>query len=105
MVSGYYTPGGYSTCMATCEMRKEGLLGRWRRIKLQVRSRAQMVGRDHYYVGVLTQVSAPTKGLQPLGLGLLDDHLRHGVADAVADGGAQRMLAEATAADERLLKR
>jgi DNA-binding FrmR family transcriptional regulator len=39
-------------------------------------------------------------------VGLLDDHLRHCVADAVAEGGsaADERLTEATAAVARLLK-
>ena len=36
---------------------------------------------------VLTQVSAATKSLEAVALGLLDEHLEHCVAQAVADGG------------------
>jgi len=39
-------------------------------------------------------------------LGLLDEHLRHCVTDAVANGGdeADRLVAEASRAIERLVK-
>ena len=87
-------------------MTKDDLLARLRRIEGQVRGIAQMVERDRYCIDVLTQVSAATKGLQGVALGLFDDHLRHCVAEAVAAGGsdADRKLTEATAAVERLLK-
>ena len=88
------------------DMSKDDLLARLRRIEGQVRGIAQMVEQDRYCIDVLTQVSAATKGLQGVALGLFDDHLRHCVADAVAAGGtdADRKLTEATAAVERLLK-
>ena len=92
--------------MAAYEMSKDDLLARLRRIEGQVRGIAQMVEQDRYCIDVLTQVSAATKGLQSVAVGLFDDHLRHCVADAVAVGGvdADRKLTEATAAVERLLK-
>jgi CsoR family transcriptional regulator, copper-sensing transcriptional repressor len=91
---------------AAYEMSKDDLLARLRRIEGQVRGIARMVEADQYCIDVLTQVSAATKGLQGVALGLFDDHLRHCVADAVAAGGADanRKLTEATAAVERLLK-
>ena len=60
-----------------------------------------------YCIDVLTQVSAATKALQSVALGLLDDHLRHCVAGAVASGDdaeSARLLDEATGAIERLVK-
>jgi CsoR family transcriptional regulator, copper-sensing transcriptional repressor len=88
------------------EMSKDQLLGRLRRVEGQIRGLQQMVESDRYCVEVLTQISAVTKALQNVAMGLLDDHLRHCVADAVASGGdeADRKLSEATAAIERLLK-
>ena len=92
--------------MAGYEMSKDDLLVRLRRIEGQVRGIARMVEGDQYCIDVLTQVSAATKGLQQVGLGLFDDHLRHCVAEAVAAGGpeANQKLTEATAAVERLVK-
>src|SRR3954454_8891821 len=85
---------------------KQAHLKRLRRVEGQVRGIARMVEQDQYCIDVLTQVSAATKGLEGVALGLFDDHLRHCVADAVAAGGqdADRKLTEATAAVERLLK-
>ncbi len=47
-----------------------------------------------------------TKALQALSLGLLDDHLRRCVIDAVSQGGpaAEEKLAEASAAIGRLVR-
>jgi CsoR family transcriptional regulator, copper-sensing transcriptional repressor len=88
------------------DMNKDDVLKRLRRIEGQVRGIAQMVEDDRYCIDVLTQVSAVTKALQSVSVGLFDDHLRHCVADAVTAGGpdAERKLTEATAAVERLLK-
>jgi CsoR family transcriptional regulator, copper-sensing transcriptional repressor len=88
------------------DMSKEQLLARLRRVEGQVRGLQQMVEGDRYCVDVLTQISAVTKALQSVAVGLLDDHLRHCVADAVSAGGpeANQKLTEATAAIERLLK-
>jgi DNA-binding FrmR family transcriptional regulator len=85
---------------------KDELLRRLRRVEGQVRGIAQMVEDDRYCIDVLTQVSAATKALQSVALGLFDDHLRHCVAEAVSEGGseAERKLTEATAAVARLLK-
>ncbi len=88
------------------EMSKEQLLARLRRVEGQVRGLQQMVESDRYCIDVLTQISAVNKALQSVAVGMLDDHLRHCVADAVSAGGpdGDQKLAEATGAIERLLK-
>ncbi len=85
---------------------KDAYLKRLRRIEGQVRGIAKMVEDDKYCIDVLTQVSAATKALEAVALGLLDEHLRHCVAEAVAEGGdvADRKVAEASAAIARLVK-
>lgn len=85
---------------------KNQVLMRLRRIEGQVRGLQRMIDEDTYCIDVLTQISAATKGLQSVAVGMLDDHLRHCVADAVAAGGpdADRKLTEASAAVERLIK-
>ena len=85
---------------------KSDLQKRLRRIEGQVRGIQQMVEDERYCIDVLTQISAVTKALQSVAVGLFDDHLRHCVADAVSAGGPDRdgKLSEATAAVERLLK-
>ena len=50
----------------------------------QVRGIARMVEEDKYCIDVLTQVSAATRALQSVALNLLEEHLSHCVADAVA---------------------
>jgi DNA-binding FrmR family transcriptional regulator len=85
---------------------KDAYLKRLRRIEGQVRGIAKMIETDQYCIDVLTQVSAATKALEAVALGLLDEHLRHCVTQAVADGGqiADQKVAEASAAIARLVK-
>ena len=85
---------------------KDAHLKRLRRIEGQVRGIARMVEEDQYCIDVLTQVSAATKALQAVALGLLDEHLSHCVVDAVAAGGDERdeKLREASAAIARLVR-
>jgi DNA-binding FrmR family transcriptional regulator len=85
---------------------KDDVLRRLRRVEGQVRGIQQMVEDERYCIDVLTQISAATKALQSVAIGLLDDHLRHCVTDAVAAGGddAAVKLREATAAIERLVR-
>jgi DNA-binding FrmR family transcriptional regulator len=86
---------------------KDAYLKRLRRIEGQIRGLQRMVEDDKYCIDVLTQVSAATRALQSVALGLLDDHLRHCVAGAVASGDdseSARLLDEATDAIERLVK-
>ncbi len=65
-----------------------------------------MVENDQYCIDVLTQISAATKALQAVSLGLIDEHLKHCVAEAIAEGGsaADAKIAEASAAIGRLVR-
>lgn len=85
---------------------REGHLKRLRRIEGQVRGIARMVDEDKYCIDILTQVSAATRALQSLSLALLDEHLQHCVAGAIASGGqdAQEKIDEASAAIARLVR-
>ena len=85
---------------------KDAYLKRMRRIEGQVRGIAKMIETDQYCIDVLTQVSAATKALEAVALGLLDEHLRHCVTQAAAQGGpvADEKVAEASAAIARLVK-
>ncbi|MBC8093708.1 MAG: metal-sensitive transcriptional regulator [Pseudonocardia sp.] len=85
---------------------KDAYLKRMRRIEGQVRGIAKMIEDDKYCIDVLTQVSAVTKALEAVALGLLDEHLKHCVLEAVAEGGqiADDKVAEASAAIARLVK-
>jgi DNA-binding FrmR family transcriptional regulator len=85
---------------------KEDYLKRLRRIEGQVRGLQKMVEDDKYCIDILTQVSAATKALQSVALGLLDDHLAHCVTEAAAEGGdvAAAKVREASDAIARLVK-
>ncbi|MDP9444226.1 MAG: metal-sensitive transcriptional regulator [Actinomycetota bacterium] len=85
---------------------KSDYLTRLRRIEGQVRGLQRMVDDDTYCIDVLTQVSAVTRALQAVALGLLEDHLAHCVRDAVGVGGAEAeaKVAEASAAIARLVR-
>jgi DNA-binding FrmR family transcriptional regulator len=85
---------------------KEAYLKRMRRIEGQVRGIAKMIEDDKYCIDVLTQVSAATKALEAVALGLLDEHLTHCVTRAAAEGGtvAEEKVAEASAAIARLVR-
>jgi CsoR family transcriptional regulator, copper-sensing transcriptional repressor len=92
--------------MAGYEDKKGAIQQRLRRIEGQVRGVQRMVDDDAYCIDVLTQISAATKALQAVALELLDEHLAHCVADALAEGGtaAQDKVAEASAAIARLVR-
>ena len=85
---------------------KDNYAKRLRRIEGQVRGIARMIDEDKYCIDVLTQISAVTRALQSVALGLLDEHLNHCVSHAVAAGGeeADKKLAEASAAIARLVR-
>ena len=85
---------------------KDEYLKRLRRIEGQVRGLQKMVEDDKYCIDILTQVSAATKALQSVALGLLDDHLAHCVTEAAAEGGevAAAKVREASDAIARLVK-
>ena len=85
---------------------KDAYLKRMRRIEGQVGGIARMIEDDKYCIDVLTQVSAVTRALEGVALGLLSDHLGHCVTEAVAEGGdvAERKVAEANAAIARLVR-
>ncbi len=85
---------------------KEDYLKRLRRIEGQVRGLQKMVEDDKYCIDILTQVSAATRALQSVALGLLEDHLGHCVVQAAAEGGdvAEQKIREASDAVARLVK-
>ncbi|ONI92997.1 transcriptional regulator [Saccharothrix sp. ALI-22-I] len=85
---------------------KDDLLKRLRRIEGQVRGLQRMVDNDEYCIDVLTQIAAATKALQAVSLGLLDDHIRHCVAEALTEGGAgaDEKIREAGEAIARLVR-
>jgi DNA-binding FrmR family transcriptional regulator len=85
---------------------KDEHLKRLRRIEGQIRGLQRMVDEDVYCIDILTQVSASTKALQSFALQLLEEHLRHCVADAALKGGDEinAKVEEATKAIGRMLR-
>lgn len=92
------TPGYHDT--------KAAQLKRLARIEGQVRGIARMVDEDTYCIDVLTQVSAATKALQAVSIGLLDEHIGHCVVEAArtSDEAAAAKVSEASAAIARLVR-
>lgn len=82
-------------------------LNRLKRIEGQTRGITRMVEEDAYCIDILTQVSAVTRALQAVAIGLLDDHIKHCVIDAARSGdedAAAEKLKEATDAISRLVR-
>jgi DNA-binding FrmR family transcriptional regulator len=86
--------------------RKDDYLKRLRRIEGQARGLQTMVEDEKYCIDILTQVSAMTKALQSVALGLLDEHLSHCVVHAAQAGGpeADEKIREASEAIARLVR-
>lgn len=80
---------------------KSDVTARLKRIEGQVRGIQRMVDEDQYCIDILTQITAASNALKKVAVGLLDDHIRHCVAET---SGEKDMVAEATAAIERLVK-
>ncbi|PYE11816.1 DNA-binding FrmR family transcriptional regulator [Williamsia limnetica] len=85
---------------------KKKYLARLKRIEGQARGLHRMVDEEQYCIDILTQISALTKALESVAIGLLDDHLKHCVVDAAKTGGAEAevKLKEATDAIARLVR-
>ena len=67
---------------------KDALVKRLHRIEGQVRGIEKMVEDDRYCIDVLTQIAAVNTALESLAFKVLDDHVRHCVAGALASGDA-----------------
>ncbi|MDH3682769.1 MAG: metal-sensitive transcriptional regulator [Acidimicrobiia bacterium] len=85
---------------------KDEYTSRLRRIEGQVRGLQRLIDEDTYCIDVLTQISSVTKALQSVGMGLLDEHIRHCVQEAAAESeeAGNAKIDEATAAIARLLR-
>ena len=68
---------------------KAALAKRLHRIEGQVRGIERMVEDDRYCIDILTQISAVNTALESLAFKVLDDHVNHCVADALAAGDAE----------------
>jgi CsoR family transcriptional regulator, copper-sensing transcriptional repressor len=79
---------------------RDALVKRLHRIEGQVRGIEKMVVDDRYCIDILTQIGAVTTALESLGFVILDEHVKHCVAGALASGDA----GEAQAKAEELLE-
>jgi CsoR family transcriptional regulator, copper-sensing transcriptional repressor len=81
------TPRGYDSAVAHgYASNKDALVKRLHRIEGQVRGIEGMVVDDRYCIDVITQISAVSTALESLALEILDDHVTHCVAGALASG-------------------
>lgn len=92
--------------VATNEVDAAALIARLHRVEGQVRGIARMVEQDAYCIDVITQVSAATRALQSVALALVDEHLRHCLAQAAQSGGDihEAKVKEASDAIARLVR-
>src|SRR5690242_21754618 len=89
MCAGQRPAVTYCRSMRGYTQDKDAYLKRLRRIEGQVRGLQRMVESDTYCIDVLTQVSAVTRALQAVALGLVEDHLGHCVTQAIEAGGPE----------------
>jgi CsoR family transcriptional regulator, copper-sensing transcriptional repressor len=65
---------------------KEALIKRMRRIEGQARGIEKMISDDRYCIDILTQIAAVDTALEAVAFKILDDHVKHCVARALASG-------------------
>jgi DNA-binding FrmR family transcriptional regulator len=68
---------------------KDALVKRLHRIEGQVRGVEKMIEEERYCIDVLTQIAAISTALESVSIKVLEDHVRHCVADALAAGDAE----------------
>jgi DNA-binding FrmR family transcriptional regulator len=74
---------------------KDALVKRLHRIGGQVRGIERMLEEERYCIDILTQVAAVNTALESLALKILDEHVRHCVAEALASGDPDEAKAKA----------
>src|SRR5256886_6863595 len=87
--------------------KKGALIKRLHRIEGQVRGIEKMVEEDRYCIDILTQIGAVSTAIESLALEILDDHVKHCVAGALASGDAadaEEKIEELLAAVRRFAK-
>ena len=86
---------------------KDKLIKRLHRIEGQVRGLERMLDEDRYCIDILTQIAAVNTALESLAFTILDDHVNHCVAGALASGDeteAQTKTEELLAAVHRFAR-
>jgi DNA-binding FrmR family transcriptional regulator len=87
--------------MAGYSMNKKDLQDRLRRIEGQIRGIQRMVDEDKYCIDILTQLNSATAALKAVGMGLLNEHVRHCVKDSIDQGNSDEKVEELLAAVAR----
>ena len=86
---------------------KDKLLKRLARIEGQVRGVSRMIEDDRYCIDILTQLGAVDTALEAVAIKVLEDHVQHCVAAALAsgdEGDASANAAELLEAVQRFAK-
>jgi DNA-binding FrmR family transcriptional regulator len=86
---------------------KDALVKRLHRIEGQVRGIERMVDEDRYCIDILTQIAAVRTALEQVGAKLLEGHVTHCIAGAIASGderAAHVKTAEMLDAVQRFVK-
>jgi DNA-binding FrmR family transcriptional regulator len=73
---------------------KDQLHKRLRRIEGQVRGIQKMVDEDRYCIDILQQMSAVQAAMDKVALGLLDDHVKHCMAEGADDEKRRQEMTE-----------
>jgi len=73
---------------------KDQLHKRLRRIEGQVRGIQKMVDEDRYCIDILQQMSAVQAAMDKVALGLLDDHVKHCMAEGADDEKRRREMTD-----------
>lgn len=68
---------------------KDALLKRLHRIEGQIRGIERMLAKDRYCIDIITQISAVSTALEAVAFKILDEHVNHCVAGALASGDEQ----------------
>ena len=86
---------------------KEQLLKRLARVEGQVRGISKMIEDDRYCIDILTQLGAADTALEAVALKVLEEHVQHCVAGALASGDqgdADQKIQELLEAVQRFAK-
>jgi len=86
-------------------MKKKELGDRLRRIEGQVRGLQRMVHEDQYCIDILTQINSVSAALKAVGVGLLDDHVRHCVRESIEHHEGDEKIEELVSAVARFVGR
>jgi DNA-binding FrmR family transcriptional regulator len=99
MTEAHGRPGG--NVVYGYAMKKKDVQDRLRRIEGQVRGLQRMVEEDKYCIDILTQLSSVSAALRAVGMGLLNDHVRHCVRESIEQGHGDEKVEELLAAVAR----